>query len=80
MKKISIILPLILLGSFLFYWFQLRTTQIRKQCYKDTEIWKKERNDAPGEPKFTSGDVNNYFRTCMIRNGLPPESILVNIR
>ena len=35
--KHIILLALLILG-FVFYWFQLRPTNIRKECYKDTYI------------------------------------------
>ena len=41
MKKLKqykyIILVVLIVSSFIFYWFQLRPAQIRKECYKMTE-------------------------------------------
>ena len=35
-KEIIIIVLVLIVGA--FYWFQLRPTNIRKECYKDTYI------------------------------------------
>lgn len=80
MKKILfIILLLVLLGFFLFYWFQWRPSEIRKECSRETKTRVQQEEDAPGEPDYTSGQVNNWYRICLIEHGLVGESLLVNV-
>lgn len=63
----------IVLLSSLFYWFELRPQQIRKDC--EFMIFSKERAYYTGS---TAIRQNNEFRQCLVRNGLAPESLYVN--
>jgi len=63
--KYILLVPLFLLLAGLFYWFQIRPAQIRKDCY----------NYAYGTPNL--GDTNEwvtatkyYYDACLSRNGL----------
>lgn len=59
LKKIVIIAsPLIVLFA-LFYWFQIRPAEIRKECYKN-EV---------GNRRFTGTPEDNY-NGCLRENGL----------
>lgn len=73
MKKNKIILALLFLAlvMFLFYWFQWRPIEIRKECgLKIFEQGKKEQWEA--------WKTNNRYRVCLIQKGMKPESMLVN--
>lgn len=66
--KVTVVVLFIGLG---FYWFQLRPSEIRKDCGgKSLEYGK-------GNSDF--GDINNFYRTCLIKNGMKPESMFVNL-
>lgn len=74
-----IVILLVILGSGIFYWFQIRPSEIRKECSKETKIRVQQEEDAPGEPNYTSKQVNNWYRICLIEHGLAGESLLVNV-
>ena len=57
------ILTLIILSS-LFYWFEWRPSQIRKECYENTKI---KFNDS-GRVQIQT--VDTYYEYCLRKNGL----------
>lgn len=58
-----------LLFSFSFYWFAMRPAAIRRNC----EAWASSKN-------YYKIAVNNAYRQCLVRNGMSPESIYVNLQ
>jgi hypothetical protein len=56
---------LFLLG--IFYWYELRPSIILKQCGQEAKA--KTRLIVP---------ANNYFRFCLVSNGLSPQSLFVS--
>lgn len=58
---------------FLFYWFQIRPGEIRKNC----EAYAGSKEDT----NYDSGKrrANNLYRQCLIKNGMQAESIYVNV-
>ena len=68
--KMSVILMFVLLGAYLFYWFQLRPIKIRKNCEKASQKY---------DSYFEKRHRNNFYRVCLVQNGLKPESLFVNI-
>lgn len=70
MKKIYLLLILlfILVSIILFYWFQIRPAEIRKSCVEK----------ALAKDVFDD-EQNNYYRVCLVKNGLAPDSIFVNV-
>lgn len=65
--KIALIVGFTLVGCFLFYWFQIRTTQIRKNCA----------NEAVGSNSAFTLHMSSVYRVCLAKNGLEPASLLV---
>ena len=89
MKTIMIVsFTLLFLGlsGVLFYWFQVRTSDIRKNCYswsieKAKELTKSRIDVAPGEPTnegkvlieqgfFNKDDQKDYYENCLHKEGL----------
>ncbi len=72
MKKLIVMMfVLVIVSGGLFYWFQWRPSEIRKECVRVTiEDSKKEHWDA--------WLTNNRYRGCLVQNGLSPESLFVN--
>jgi len=65
-----IILVILVLVS-LFSWYELRPSYVRKSCLKSAlEVQLDNKLDY----------VNNYYRVCLVKKGLPPESVFVNIK
>jgi len=68
MKKLMVFM-IILLGAILFYWLQIRPSQIRKNCYQ----WI---IDQPGEIENDldwSGNRDTYnalYNSCLHKEGL----------
>jgi hypothetical protein len=58
-------LLLILLGS-AFYWFEVRPGLIRSACI-----------ESERGKNYTDYQLNNYYRVCLGRHGLKPESLIV---
>lgn len=54
----------------LFYWSQIRPEEIRKKC----EI------EATNKGTKSPIAINNFFRQCLVKNGMSPESIFVNLK
>lgn len=76
MKKERLIFTfsLMAVALLLFYWFQWRPSEIRKDCVVYAKTNTKDirpRTDTPAV-------ANNYYRDCLARNGLKPESLFVN--
>lgn len=62
MKKTFIFILILLLGSFLFYWYQIRPTQIRHDC-----SWVKHHTDAVQARKGMTEDelrAKGMIKTC----------------
>ncbi len=69
--KIMLLLGVVILLFIVisFYWFELRPGLIRKDC-----------EAYAGSKSSSRIRINNLYRQCLIRNGLPPESIFVNLQ
>lgn len=61
---------LIILVAFGFYWFQIRPSQIRKDCYQMVV-----KANYAGEELYTKG--NGLYRLCLADHGLRPEDLIV---
>jgi hypothetical protein len=61
--------------AFVFYWIYVRPAFVRMQCLRQVE-------DAPGEWRsvYYAQKGNNDYRVCLVKNGIAPESILVNLQ
>ena len=72
MNKKTIIIPLILiiliLGGGVFYWFQWRPTQIRKNCY-NSAIKNPFKNSEASEAERRS-ELNFIYQNCLKMHGL----------
>ena len=66
MKKGYVLILLVLIGL-LFYWFQVRPSQIRKKCY---EIVKAKSRKLL--------EHNLVYRSCLVENGMKAEDIFPN--
>lgn len=73
-KNILIAIAALLLTTTFFYWFQWRPSSIRKNC--EFAIFSKEAVAYRGSKAMQQ---NNKYRQCLIRNGLAPESLFVNV-
>lgn len=70
-NKLLLVLFIGIIISFLFYWFQWRPSEIRKMCEHNAS------NKYKGS--YQRIRLNNFYRACLVQNGLKPESIFVNI-
>ncbi len=70
-RILLIFLSTILIAGW-FYWFQWRPSEIRKECFKNISA-------KSGPENWTDSETNNYYRICLVKKGLPAESLLVNI-
>lgn len=67
-KEKKILLVIFIAGiALLFYWFQWRPNEIRKSCA----------NEATNKYKGYGNIVNNYYRLCLVKHGMKPESLFV---
>lgn len=75
MKKPVIILIALslILGIGLFYWFQWRPSEIRKECGKQTIEDSKKEN-------WNAWTINARYRGCLILKGAEPESMFVDTK
>jgi hypothetical protein len=80
MKKVPLIIILFSITVLLicvFYWFQWRPSQVRKNCIGEAE---KEQNwTGSAWTLIEEGEKNNFYRLCLVKNGLKPESLFVNV-
>ncbi len=65
--RLMTLLGLIIILSSLFYWFEWRPSEIRKQCSVLAE-----------NSRYIRSVRNNIYRLCLTTNGLKPESLYVN--
>ncbi len=75
-KFLTILVALALVSSVaigVFYWFQYRPAQIKKSCLSEI----KNKDDEPGEFFQNMEHINNYYRVCLVRHGLKPETLLI---
>ncbi len=59
----------------LFYWYEWRPTQIRKECYKEAKIQAQmqlEEYKKNGEFYLFPPTVESYLDSCLRRHGLEP--------
>jgi len=70
--KLLLALIILIIGVFLFYWFQLRPANIKQSCrQKVEEIYDR------GDEELTITGVNNRYRNCLVKEGLSPENLFV---
>lgn len=50
-----------------FFWYELRPSDIRKNC----EAY------ANSQDAYDVDESNNFYRMCLLRNGMKPESMFV---
>lgn len=58
----------------LFYWFELRPSQIRQKCYAFTLEKRDEKINTNN--RLSNEEANNYYRRCFAENGLRPEDLV----
>ena len=71
-SKHKIILLVVLVVAGLFYWYSLRPSFIKKDCYNvATEKAKGKRKEAGAtDGKFSKDDYDAYYKFCLQKNGL----------
>jgi len=67
-NKILIGLGIIVLLSFIFYWYELRPTNIKKGCAKWSLDKAIKLNNFDG--KYQPDDYNSYYSRCLKEKGL----------
>ena len=68
-SKYKIVLLIILIGIALFYWYSLRPSIIKKDCYNEArEKAIEKRGVADG--KFIKDDYDTYYKWCLQKKGL----------
>lgn len=72
--KYIILIALIILGIS-FYWFQIRPSQIKKECSSQVEKMRKTGKDGNGifNVKLLTGEresVNGAYSDCLRKNGI----------
>ena len=67
MNKHKIILLIILVGIGLFYWFQLRPTQIREHCF---DLATKAITKSKSDTLNSTEDYDFLYKLCLQRNGV----------
>jgi len=70
-KKNKLALTAVALLLFLFYWFQIRPTIIRKKCFIEAVSSEKE----PQTVDYIKESVNFNYKTCIVKNGMKSESV-----
>ena len=70
MKKTAFILVIFFTSVFLFYWYEFRPNEIRKDCLDRVNNEKEEKGG------ITIEEANNYYRVCLIRNGMKAEDLV----
>lgn len=71
-QKLVIVGLLLFVG--MFYWFQIRPSQIRKKCFSSvTEI--RDKLASTYKP-LTNSQANNYYRKCFAESGFKPEDLV----
>lgn len=51
-----------------FYWYEIRPSEIRRNC----EAY------ANSQDAWDTEESNNFYRMCLLRNGMAPESMFVD--
>lgn len=69
-----IFIIILLMGTALFYWFQIRPSGIRQKCYNSILEKRDERINT--NDRLTNSGANNYYRRCFAENGLKPEDLV----
>lgn len=54
----------------IFYWFQIRPSEIRKECLNDLSETAKSSNG------LSKTSMNDIYRMCLVKNGLKPENLV----
>jgi len=62
------LLILFLVGGW-FYWFQIRPSHIKKECYTSS-VENARKNDNLGNDKFYVTTYDAYYKRCLEKNGL----------
>lgn len=73
-SRIIIVITLLILGG-LFYWFQYRPAEIRKQC---VAVAREAMKNSGGFEIVTDANMvegNKAYSDCMTENGLPSENL-----
>ena len=70
MKKSIVILVVFLISVFLFYWYEFRPNEIRKDCLDRVNSEKEEKGILLIE------EANNFYRVCLTRNGMKAEDLV----
>lgn len=65
-KNILIAIAVLLLATVLFYWFQWRSSSIRKSCAEEATT-----------KTYGLTRQNNYYRLCLVKHLMKPESLFV---
>ena len=67
MKNKGLLIATLLIIAGLFYWFQVRPSNIRKACYSEVE----EKYKSSGSVR--KENLNLTFGVCLTRNGMKAE-------
>lgn len=74
-SKILIAISLLVILSGLFYWFQYRPAEIRKQCIA---VAREAMKNSIGYEIVTDANTvkgNKAYNDCLVENGLPSENL-----
>lgn len=74
---LGIFLALIIIaavGSTLFYWYEYRPSNIRKDCYQVIMKIRDERINT--ENRLGNFEGNNLYRRCLIEHGMEAEDMV----
>lgn len=69
---ISLLLTALVIGGLLFYWFQWRPTELRKQCHLETEAFGKTQAGFAEAliPDETKKERDEFFENCLRSKGV----------
>lgn len=71
LKRYWWVIPIVLVLSGAFYWYEWRPIKIRKECLIKLRDYSTESNKKAYE-------LNVAYRLCIVAKGLKPESLFVN--
>lgn len=76
MKKFlfnSLLIIVLLMAGGMFYWFQIRPSNIRATCQEEV---KNKAQATEEEKSYDTSLANNWYRICLASKGMKPEDLL----
>ena len=65
-QYIGIIILAVMILGFLFYWYEFRPYQVKKNCFKETTEWVKDQETLEEYSKA----YDFYYKNCLRKRGL----------